>query len=183
MVEPAAPTFSIGDDPRVDISAAAGRVLLREILPPEVTCVRADASLETAANLLVERGLRCLPVVDVDGRLIGIVSKSDILRDHIAGDELPARERLERGFHLETVSARIISDIMTPCVHALPGDAPVAFAISLLALESLYEVPVVGKDGRVLGVATALDILRWLAARMGYDLARGTALKSKPEQE
>ncbi len=170
-------TFKIGNDPRVDVAAAAARTALREVMPPNVTCVRADSSLEMASRLLLERELRCLPVVDVDGRLIGIVSKSDLLREGAEGDALQMRVELEPGFHLEQMSARTVSEIMTPCVHALPEDAPVAFAISLLAFESLHEAPIVTSDGRVVGVVTALDVLKWLASRMGYEVPHAELLQ------
>jgi len=154
---PHAEKFAIGRDPNVDIAAAAARTLVREILPRDVTCVRGDVSVEMCAALLVERGLLCLPVIDADDKLIGILSKSDLLLNQVQPNEPLAK--------------RTVSEIMTPCVHALPDDAPVAFAISLMAFESLHEVPIVSNEGRVVGVATTLDLLRWLAARMGYVLA------------
>ena len=164
--------IAIGNDPRVDIAAAAARTPIHTITGREVTCVRANASIEMVACLLVERDLRCLPVVDADDRLIGIVSKSDVLRDRVEAGESPIRIELEPGFHLEPISQRTVSEIMTPCVHALPEDAPVAFAIALLAFESLHEIPIVSNDGHVVGVITALDVLGWLATRMGYEVPR-----------
>jgi CBS-domain-containing membrane protein len=170
---PNSESFAPGHDPRVDIAAAAARTMLHEIVPTEVACVHADASLEMATSLVMDRGLLCVPVVDADDRLIGIVSKTDLLRGRTDDDETQSSPVLEPGFHVEEIATRTVSEIMTPCVHALPEDAPVAFGISLMAFESLHEVPIVGNDGRVLGVATALDILRWMAERMGYVLARG----------
>jgi CBS domain-containing protein len=175
---PTVESFPIGHDPRVDIAAAAARTLLHEIIPADTTCIRADLSVEAAAALLVERGLRCLPVIDSDERLIGIISKSDLLRDDVDGDEPPTRVRIDRGFHVEPLPARTVAEVMTASVHALPENAPVGFAISLMAFESLHEVPIVSEDGRVVGVATALDLLRWLAARMGYVLAAPGPLAS-----
>lgn len=167
-------TFAIGADPRVDISAAAMRMLVRDIIPANSTCIRADVSVEMAAALLIDRDLECLPVVDEDDKLIGMVSRSDVLRDRVEGNEPPLRMRIDRGFHIESIATRVVSEIMTPWVHALPEDAPVSFAISLMAFESLHEVPIVSESGQVLGVATSLDLLRWLATRMGYVLAGPT---------
>ncbi len=167
--------FKVGDDPRVDIGAAAARTLLHEALSRDVVCVRSDASIAMASALIVDRNLACVPVTDAENKLIGIVSKTDLLADReeekVSADLPP----VPRGFHVEPSEARTVAEIMTPCVHALPDDAPLAFAISLMAFEDLHEVPVVDREGHVMGVVTALDMTRWLAERMGYVLARAKA--------
>ena len=168
---PGAEPYAIGHDPRVDVSEAAARTPLRDVISPNVACVRSDASIDLAAELMIDRVVPCLPVVDAQGNLIGIVSKTDCLRRQ-ADDETVADARVERGFHVEPEKTHTVAEIMTPCVRALPEDAPVGFAVSLMAFESLHEVPVVTKAGQVVGVATALDLLQWLAERMGYVLAK-----------
>ena len=57
---------------------------------------------------------------------------------------------------------------MAPCVHALPEDAPLAYAVTLLPHANIAEVPIVSEDGRVTGLCHALDIVRWCAQRLGY---------------
>jgi CBS-domain-containing membrane protein len=55
-------------------------------------------------------------------------------------------------------------------VHGLPEEAPLAYAISLMAFEGLHEVPAIASDGRVVGMLTAIDALRWMANGLGYVL-------------
>jgi CBS domain-containing protein len=144
----------VAEDPlphgRVDVAEAAVRVRLGDLVGVDTTCVRRNLSVEAVAELLLSRKLRALPVVDDERRLVGIVSKTDLLRS-------------ERRRHVETVG-----DIMTPLVHGLPEDAPVAYAISLMAFEGLHEVPVVDKDAHVIGMVTSTDALRWVAQALGY---------------
>jgi len=137
---------------RVDVAEAAVRMRLGDMLGLDTTCVRSDVKIETVADLLVENGLRAVPVVDEARRLVGIVSKSDLLRRRGAGK----------------TRTKVVSDIMTPIVHGLPEDAPVAYAISLMAFEGLHEVPVVDSHSRVIGMVTATDALRWVAKSLGY---------------
>ncbi|MGH7285195.1 MAG: CBS domain-containing protein, partial [Polyangiaceae bacterium] len=169
---PSSEPYAIGHDPRVDVAEAAARTPLRDVISARIACVRADASVDIARALMVNRDLVCVPVVDQEGKLIGIVSKSDCLREEAEQSESAVDVPLDQGFHIEPQTARAVSEIMTSCVHALPEDAPVAFAVSLMAFESLHEVPVVTKAGQVVGVATALDLLQWLAGRLGYALAK-----------
>jgi CBS domain-containing protein len=137
---------------RVDVAEAAVRVRLGDVLGIETTCVRADVSAKAVAELLVSQGLRAVPVVDEARRLIGIVSKTDVLRKNASRTRRPHR----------------VADIMTPLVHGLPEDAPVAYAISLMAFEGLHEVPIVDGKGQVIGMVTATEALRWVAQALGY---------------
>ena len=148
---------------RVDVAEAAVRVRLGDVLGIDTTCVRSDVEIETITNLLVESGVRAVPVVDEARRLVGIVSKSDLLRRRGTG----------KG------RTKVAGDIMTPIVHGLPEDAPVAYAISLMALEGLHEVPVVDSHGHVIGMVTATDVLRWVAKSLGY-VVPGVLPPSKP---
>lgn len=135
---------------RVDLAEAAVRVRLGDLIGIDTTCVRGDVRVDVVADLLVSSKTRALPVVDEGRRLVGIVSKTDLLRS--------GRRR----------STKTVSDIMTPLVHGLPEDAPVAYAISLMAFEGLHEVPVVDKSSHVIGMITSTDALRWVAQALGY---------------
>jgi len=133
---------------RVDVAEAAVRVRVGDVMHTDTTCVRSDVVLDEIKKLVVDGGLRAVPVVDEGRRLVGIVSKTDLLR---------ARSDAKR-----------VADVMTPIVHGLPDDAPVAYAISLMAFEQLHEVPVVDADSHVIGMITATDALRWVAKALGY---------------
>ena len=136
---------------RMDVAEAAVRVRLGDIMALETTCVRLDARTETVSELLVANGLRAVPVVDETRRLVGIVSKTDLLR-RSADDETPTS----------------VAEIMTPLVHGLPDEAPIAYAISLMAFEKLHEVPIVDSKNQVIGMITSTDVLRWVAQALGY---------------
>lgn len=146
---PEAPPTDV--DARDPTLAAARRVQVREVMSMAVICVRADTRAETVAALLVAHRIRSVPVVDDERRLLGILSKTDLMR--VGAD------------HLATKAA---CDVMTPRVHSLPDDAPLAYAIALMAADSLLEVPIVSREAQVIGVVTAHDVLRWVASELGY---------------
>lgn len=148
---------------RVDVAEAAVRVRLGDALALETTCVRSNLRVQAAAELLVGNGLRAVPVVDESRRLIGIVSKTDLLRD--------------RGNRRRP---QTVAEIMTPVVHGLPEDAPIAYAISLMAFEGLHEVPIVDAKARVVGMITASEVLRWVASALGYVMAGKVDVTSPP---
>ncbi|HZR79598.1 MAG TPA: CBS domain-containing protein [Candidatus Binatia bacterium] len=63
-------------------------LLVKEIMTTDVVTVRPQESLSTAARIMLEKKIGCLPVVDGGGRLIGILSESDFLKLAV-DEELP----------------------------------------------------------------------------------------------
>ncbi|MCA9597046.1 MAG: CBS domain-containing protein [Myxococcales bacterium] len=151
-----------------------------EVMTSAVLCVSADTTLEALTSLFLEHGISGAPVVDDQGRPIGVVSKTDLLREMtVRGQTEEVESRtfrvhgwdidLGRGFHLAEVAQARVRDIMMPLAYALPESAPLSLAAALMAQEGVHRVPVVsGNDGSVVGIVSALDVLRWLARSEGY---------------
>lgn len=135
-------------DPRADFGEMAARTELFEAVALVATCVTPDLPLERVQEIFARGRARALPVVDGESKLLGLLSHSDLVNASSSGGT--------------------VRDVMTSCVHALPYEAPLPYAISLLAHEDICEVPVVKMDGTVVGMCHALDILRWVAAQLGY---------------
>lgn len=66
-----------------DVQKALGATVA-EVMNPEPVTVRASDTIEQAATLMHDHDVSRLPVVDADGRLVGIVARSDILRSILA---------------------------------------------------------------------------------------------------
>lgn len=122
-----------------------------ELMHRDVVCVSPDTSVRELRDLLLERGISGAPVVDGEGRPMGIVSKTDVLR-------ACAKDRVEHA----------VSEIMMPLSFSLTESAPVSQAAALMAFEGIHRVVVVDMNGRVVGILSSLDVLRWLAKRAGY---------------
>jgi CBS domain-containing protein len=161
------------------LPSAADRTPVSEVMTANVLCVREDVSVATLMATLLERGISGVPVVDASGFPVGLVSKTDLVRDHHENGDtaesspLVVRTRsgaayaLGRGFH-EGFAQKTVAEIMTPVAFTLGERAPVSQAAALMAFEGVHRVPVVSADGRVVGILSALDVLRWLAQHDGY---------------
>lgn len=77
---------------------SSGRVAAEVMTWPPIT-VRPEASVRRAARIMVERGVKRLPVVDGDARLVGIVSRGDLVRLLMRSDEDIRREVREAVIH------------------------------------------------------------------------------------
>lgn len=153
---------------------------LADLMSRQVVCVTADTGLDELRSLLVESEIGGVPVVDERGRPIGIVSRADVLRaDHDRGDtqemrEITARPRsgepppLEPGSHLYEPVRVTAGDVMSPVVLALHESSNIGQAASLMAYEGVHQLPVIADGGEVVGILSALDVLRWFGRRSGY---------------
>jgi len=83
-------------DPSAFADAQAAKLaretFVAEAMVPDVVSVSGETSVVEAARLLLEHGFGCLPVVDGEGRLLGIVTETDLLR-HLISDELTDHQR------------------------------------------------------------------------------------------
>ena len=77
---------------RLDELAKAGGVTASELMTAPAVCVRSDATLAQAARTMARKKVKRLPVVDAEGRLAGVVSRSDLLKVFLRGDEGIAQE-------------------------------------------------------------------------------------------
>jgi CBS-domain-containing membrane protein len=78
-------------DPHGDAAKARARNAAALMTSPAVT-VEPEATLTEAARLMRQKQVKRLPVVDANGRLAGILSRSDLLRVFLRSDESIARE-------------------------------------------------------------------------------------------
>jgi CBS domain-containing protein len=117
--------------------------------------VSPDTPLRDAARELVRAGVRGLPVVDEGGRVIGMLTEQEIMRDMVssylqgAASGPPASGR------------RLVRDVMTRQVLCVSPDQPLAEAASILSNKDVDRVPVV-RGGRLVGLLTRGDVVRKL---------------------
>ncbi|WP_416979332.1 CBS domain-containing protein [Streptomyces sp. T028] len=74
-----------------ELGKASG-VIVGDLMTAPAVCVRPEATLAEAARLMGTKHVKRLPVVDGDGRLIGVVSRCDILKGFLRSDTAIQRE-------------------------------------------------------------------------------------------
>jgi CBS domain-containing protein len=151
----------------------AERTPVSAIMRSDVATVMPDTSLETVTELILESGASSLPVVDPSGKVVGIVSKTDVLADRqLRGDTSeidPPRGPMfgaapypEAGIHVHEMDGAV-ADVMRRSVLVLSETASLKDACALMAVNHVHGIPIVAADGRVIGVVTSLDVLGWMA--------------------
>jgi CBS domain-containing protein len=144
-------------------------------MTPDPATVSPDATVEDVVKAMREHELPGLPVVDGDGRLVGIVTESDLVIADDEGDlHIPHYIELFggmvfleplRGFEarLKKAAAATARDMMTAEPVTVEADDPVRKAARLIADSGHNRLPVT-EGGKLVGVVTRVDVLGALAA-------------------
>lgn len=129
-----------------------------EIMTTEVLTVRPDTPVRAAAAMMAVHRVTSLPVVDEDGRLIGIVSEVDLIRDRLPRDP---RSHLALDTGPQPDPAQVVGQVMTEVVECLGGGADTADVASLMVDNDIRAVPIVD-GGTLIGIVSRRDLLRTL---------------------
>jgi CBS domain-containing protein len=150
---------SVNDLLAADVRAAAPRLELdspiARVMSPNPVAVQPNQRLLEAVTLMAERGLRCLPVADQEGRLLGMVSDREVRA--VVGDPAKALRRA-----LADRDELLVSTVMTSPAASVPEDAPLSDVAARLAREPIGALPVIDRMGRVAGMVSYVDIVRAL---------------------
>lgn len=139
---------------------------VREVMTTPVLSVRRTTPLKEVAQLLVENNISGLPVVDVDGTVLGVVSEADLLMKE-AGEPAVTHRPLARVIgetrtsraQLDKVHATRTADAMTAPAVTIESSRPISEAARLMTVRNINRLPVVD-DGRLTGIVTRADIVR-----------------------
>jgi CBS domain-containing protein len=148
--------------------------LVRDIMDATPITVAPDASVEEVVGTLRQHELPGVPVVDGDGRCVGIVTEADLVLPDDEGDlHIPHYINLFGGTvfleplgrfeqRLRKAFASNATDMMTSDPDTVAPETTVQEAARLIHESGHNRLPVVD-DGRLVGVVTRLDVLGALA--------------------
>lgn len=141
--------------------AIVSELSVKEIMSGDPVSIDAEASALAAYELLLRHGIRHLPVVDADARVIGIVSADDLA----AALALPLRPgRPLAGLERHAALEWSVGDLMTHAPQTLHRDASLAEAAERMAEGRFGCLPILDEDGRLEGVLSETDLLYAFAA-------------------
>ncbi len=140
-----------GELGRVAANSVVGAVMARDPL-----VIQEETRVRDAVRLMAERKVKRLPVVDRGGRLVGMVSRLDVLG---ALAQPPVTEHAGAVPPPRPGQAKTVRDVMNADALAVRNDASLAAVIDILVSTGGRRVVVVDALGRVAGIITDGDIL------------------------
>ena len=143
----------------------------RDIMTSDVITVTPETEIVQAARLLLDNKINGLPVVEGQGRLVGIVCQSDLIVQQ-KRVRVPSLFTLLDGYislssarhferEVEKIAASQVRQAMTPKPVSVSPDTAIEEVATLMVEKNYHTLPVVS-DGRLVGIVGKEDMLRTL---------------------
>ena len=142
----------------------------KDIMTQEVITASPDTEIAYAAKLLLENHINGMPVLDENGKLTGIICQSDLIAQqkslplpsfftfldgYIA---LTSMKQLEK--QVQKVAAATVSQAMTKDPVTVNSDTEINTVAALMVDQNFHTLPVVEKDGTLVGIIGKEDVLK-----------------------
>ncbi|MEM8951784.1 MAG: CBS domain-containing protein [Pseudomonadota bacterium] len=144
-------------------------VTAADLMTTDVMTVKPDTLVTEVAGIILKNKITALPVVDDDRRLQGIVSEGDLIRS------AEARRDADRSWWLTLLTSttsdlkdvlgqgeRRVEEVMSRDVLLISERDGLKKLVSMLSRRQIKQLPVV-RDGKLVGIVSRIDILRYLA--------------------
>lgn len=135
---------------------------VRDVMSAHVAAVGGDATLKQVAELMVDRGVSGIPVVDAEHRVLGVVSEADIV---IKAASHPERAGIfwrlfaPEGLDMRRLQATTAAEAMSAPAVTVQADQSVAEAARIMVDAGVKRLPVVA-EGKLAGIVSRADIVR-----------------------
>lgn len=126
------------------------KLTVRDYMTPKPLVFKSETDVFEAIRQLIAHKITGAPVVDEQGRLLGLFSELDCMRVVASAsyfEDMPGK----------------VQDIMTTEIESVNGNTSIVELADMFARSALRQLPVVD-DGRLVGVISRVDVLRALVA-------------------
>ena len=132
--------------------------LLSEIMTTDLITLKPDDTLEKAENIFTTKDIRHLLVVADDGKVLGIVSKSDYLS--ISDGLAPFRSEAEQSKDLLFLQSLTAQEVMGKQLIKLGPEDKASLAAIIFEQNLFHAIPIVGDNDKLLGIVTTIDLIK-----------------------
>ncbi|MSO79312.1 MAG: CBS domain-containing protein [Acidimicrobiia bacterium] len=147
---------------------------VRDVMTSKVVTLRPDQTFEEAADTLADRKIGAAPVIDADGKLVGLRRDEDLIASqtnlhvptwlNVFGVDFPIPGQ-QKHFEeeLKQMVAATVQDLMTTEFPTTGPDDPLADVATKMHDDDITHMPVVDADGTLVGIVARGDIVRRVA--------------------
>lgn len=134
---------------------------VESVMTRQAVTARPTTTFKDLVALMSEHKVSGLPIVDIDGTPIGVVSEADTLvkQEHRGGTETRPWFGRSRRARWRKATGRTARDLMTTPAVTIAADATVTAAARLLAAKNIRRLCVVDADGVLVGVVSRRDVI------------------------
>lgn len=147
-----------------------------EIMTREPIVVTPATPLKEAIQILAERHISGLPVVNEQGVLVGVISESDLMWQETGAEPPPYVMVLDSIIYLQNphkyeqeihkALGQTVGEVMTSQVTTISPQKSLQEAAHALQQKQIHRLPVLDDTGKLVGIITRGDIIRAMAANL-----------------
>jgi CBS domain-containing protein/nucleotide-binding universal stress UspA family protein len=143
-------------------------IFVSEVMSREVATVRADTPIAAVADLLIQRGVKAVPVLNPGGSVVGLITGGDLLERGGMQLRLSLQQALGPEVVREQVEAmaaggKLASDVMSKPVETISEKVTVAQVARVMAEKHFKRLPVTDMMGHLAGIVSRADVLKAMA--------------------
>ncbi|MGL5077109.1 MAG: CBS domain-containing protein [Waterburya sp.] len=145
-----------------------------EIMTADPITVSPETSLQEAIRILVEKKISGLPVVNSEGKLVGIISETDLTWQATGVDTPPYIMFLDSVIYLQNPAkhnqeihkalGQTVKEAMSDRPVTIKGTQLVREAARIMHEKKIRRLPVVDEQSQLIGIITQGDVIRMMAA-------------------
>ena len=142
----------------------------RDVMVSPVITMGEDDTVRDVAQLLLDKRISAVPIVDAAGKLVGIVTESDLMRRAEAGTEHPYSwlgfflgDRVAAADYVRSHATKV-KDLMTRDVKTATPETPLFEIVDLFEENHIKRVPIVSTGGDLIGIVSRANILQAIAS-------------------
>lgn len=143
----------------------------RDVMVSPVITVDKIATVRDVARMLLENRISAVPVVDNVGKVLGIITESDLMHRTEAGTEHPyswwvhflAGDASMAADYVKSHAAKV-EDVMTSDVVTATPETPLHEIAALLEEHQIRRVPIVNEDGSLVGIVSRANLIQVVAS-------------------
>ena len=141
-------------------------LLVKDWMTADVLTITPETTLTDAAALMRQKNIRRLPIVDSDGKLVGIISQTDVMA--AKPSDATTLDIWEINYLLSRLK---VEKVMTPQPYTVRPNSTLKDAAQLMYEHKIGGIPVVDEHNVVVGIITESDIFRVLIAWFNEETA------------
>ncbi|WP_294149333.1 CBS domain-containing protein [uncultured Selenomonas sp.] len=135
---------------------------VQDIMTKKVLTVRPETTVREVAEILVNHKISGVPVVEDDGRLVGIVSEGDLMSKEILGAVIYYNGLREYKDAFDRMAANTAAALMTKKVVTVKAYDDISDVARIMRDKHIKRVPVLDDEGHLIGIVSRQDIVKML---------------------
>jgi predicted transcriptional regulator len=145
---------------------------VEEIMTSKVITLSPDMGIIDAARILMDNHINGAPVIDVEGRIVGILCRDDLISQQkkiplpsffpVLDSIIPLRSPRHIEKEMEKITATTVAHAMIPDPITVKTDDDIEVVAELMVDKKIHTIPVTDDDGCLVGIVGKEDILKTL---------------------